>query len=178
VIYASDQGFYLGEHGWFDKRWMFEESYRTPLLISWPGVTKPGSVNKDIVSNVDFAETMLDMAGVKVPADMQGMSMVPILKGKTPSTWRKEHYYHYYEYPAVHSVKRHYGISTERYKLIHFYNDIDEWELFDLQKDPQEMKSVYNDPAYSKVKADLHKRLKNLIEKYKDNEALATLPVN
>jgi arylsulfatase A-like enzyme len=178
VIYASDQGFYLGEHGWFDKRWMFEESYRTPLLISWPGVTKPGSINKDMVSNVDFAETMLDMAGVKVPADMQGMSMVPILKGKTPSTWRKEHYYHYYEYPAVHSVKRHYGISTERYKLIHFYYDIDEWELFDLQKDPQEMKNVYNDPAYSKVKADLHKRLKNLIIKYKDTEALSSLPVN
>lgn len=159
VIYASDQGFYLGEHGWFDKRFMFEESYRTPLLISWPGVTKPGSVNKDLVSNVDFAETMLDMAGVKVPSDMQGRSMVPVLKGKTPANWRKEHYYHYYEYPAVHSVKRHYGISTDRYKLIHFYYDIDEWELFDMKTDPMELKNVYNDPAYSKIKADLHKRL-------------------
>ena len=168
VIYASDQGFYLGEHGWFDKRFMFEESYRTPLLIKWPGVTKPGSVNKDLVSNVDFAETMLDMAGVKVPADMQGMSMVPVLKGKTPGNWRKEHYYHYYEYPAVHSVKRHYGISTERYKLIHFYNDIDEWELFDMKTDPMEMKNVYNDPAYVKVKVDLHKRLEALRVKMKE----------
>jgi len=173
VIYASDQGFYLGEHGWFDKRWMFEESYRTPLLIQWPGVTKPGSVNSDIVSNLDFAETILDMAGVKVPADMQGMSMVPVLKGKTPSEWRKEHYYHYYEYPAVHSVKRHYGISTERYKLIHYYYDIDEWELFDLKPDPQEMKNVYNDPAYKSVKEDLHKRLKIIMAKYGDSEELA-----
>jgi arylsulfatase A-like enzyme len=173
VIYASDQGFYLGEHGWFDKRFMFEESYRTPLLISWPGVTKPGSVNKDLVSNLDFAETILDMAGVKAPADMQGMSMVPILRGKTPGNWRKEHYYHYYEYPAVHSVKRHYGISTERFKLIHFYHDIDEWELFDIKADPMELKNVYDDPSYTKVKADLHKRLEKLMVKYKDSEELA-----
>lgn len=173
VIYASDQGFYLGEHGWFDKRWMFEESYRTPLLIHWPGITKPGSINKDIVSNLDFAETILDIAGVKIPSDMQGLSMVPVLKGKTPANWRKEHYYHYYEYPAVHSVKRHYGISTERYKLIHYYYDIDEWELFDLKTDPQEMKNVYNDPAYTSVKTDLHKRLKKLMAKYKDSEELA-----
>lgn len=173
VIYASDQGFYLGEHGWFDKRWMFEESYRTPLIIQWPGATKPGSVNADLVSNLDFAETILDMAGVEIPSDMQGMSMVPILKGKTPSVWRKEHYYHYYEYPAVHSVKRHYGISTERYKLIHYYYDIDEWELFDLKSDPQEMKNVYNDPAYNSVKDDLHKRLKVIMAKYGDSEELA-----
>jgi len=179
VIYTSDQGFYLGEHGWFDKRWMFEESYRTPLLIQWPGVIKPGSVNKDIVSNLDFAETILDMAGVKIPSDMQGLSMVPVLKGNTPANWRKEHYYHYYEYPAVHSVKRHYGISTERYKLIHFYYDIDEWELFDLKTDPQEMKNVYNDPAYTKVKIDLHNRLKKLMSQYKDSEerAKSLLPV-
>jgi arylsulfatase A-like enzyme len=170
VIYASDQGFYLGEHGWFDKRWMFEESYRTPLLIQWPGITKPGSVNNDMVSNLDLAETFLDIAGVKVPSDMQGRSMVNILKGKTPSNWRKEHYYHYYEYPAVHSVKRHYGISTERYKLIHFYYDIDEWELFDLQADPLEMKNVYNDPGYASVKASLHKRLTKLRIKFKDTD--------
>ncbi len=112
VIYASDQGFYLGEHGWFDKRWMFEESYRTPLLMQWPGVIKPGSINADMVSNIDLPETFLEMAGVDVPADMQGRSMVPILKGKTPSNWRKEHYYHYYEYPGPHMVKRHYGMST------------------------------------------------------------------
>jgi arylsulfatase A-like enzyme len=123
VIYASDQGFYLGEHGWFDKRWMFEQLYRTPLLIQWPGVTLPGSVNNDMVSNLDLAETFLDMAGVKVPSDMQGRSMVPVLRGNTPADWRKEHYYHYYEYPGYHMVKRHYGISTERYKLIHYYYD-------------------------------------------------------
>jgi arylsulfatase A-like enzyme len=176
VIYASDQGFYLGEHGWFDKRWMFEESYRTPLLIEWPGNIKPGSVNNDMVSNVDFAETFLEMAGVKVPEDMQGKSLVPILKGNTPADWRKEHYYHYYEYPAVHSVKRHYGISTERYKLIHFYYDIDEWELFDLQSDPKEMKNVYNDPEYASVRINLHTKLRKLMEEYKDTEMLKTLP--
>ncbi len=172
VFYASDQGFYLGEHGWFDKRFMFEESYRTPLLIQWPGVTKPGSINKDIVSNIDIPETILEMAGASVPSDMQGMSMVPVLKGKTPKSWRKEHYYHYYEYPAVHSVKRHYGISTDRYKLIHFYHDIDEWELFDLQADPLEMKNVYDDPAYAKVKADLHKRLEAARVKFQDTELI------
>ena len=173
VIYASDQGFYLGEHGWFDKRWMFEESYRTPLLVEWPGVTSPGSINNDMVSNLDLAETFLDMAGQKIPDDMQGRSMVPVLKGNTPSDWRKEHYYHYYEYPGSHMVKRHYGISTERYKLIHYYYDIDEWELFDLKTDPEEMKNVYNDPSYSAVKADLHKRLSKLMVKFKDSDALA-----
>jgi arylsulfatase A-like enzyme len=173
VIYASDQGFYMGEHGWFDKRWMFEQSYRTPLLIGWPGITRPGSVNNDMVSNLDLAETFLDMAGVKVPSDMQGKSMVPILKGKTPAGWRKEHYYHYYEYPGSHMVKRHYGMSTERYKLIHYYYDIDEWELYDIQKDPLELKNVYNDPSYSDVRTTLHKRLNLLMNKYKDSESLA-----
>ncbi len=179
VIYASDQGFYLGEHGWFDKRFMFEESYRTPLLVQWPGVTKPGSVNTDIVSNLDFAETILDAAGVEVPSDMQGASMVPLLKGEAPSDWRKEHYYHYYEYPAVHSVKRHYGISTDQYKLMHFYYDIDEWELYDFKNDPMEMKNLYNDPAHATVKDDLHRRLKELMAKYGDSEELAKsyLPV-
>jgi arylsulfatase A-like enzyme len=126
-----------------------------------------------MVSNIDLAETFLDMAGVEVPADMQGRSMVPVLKGKTPADWRKEHYYHYYEYPGSHMVKRHYGISTERYKLIHFYYDIDEWELFDLQADPMELKNVYNDPSYSSVRKDLHKRLADLMKKYKDSDALA-----
>jgi arylsulfatase A-like enzyme len=172
VIYTSDQGFYLGEHGWFDKRWMFEQSYRTPLIIEWPGVTKPGSVNNDMVSNLDYAETILEMAGVKVPEDMQGRSMVSILKGHTPSDWRKEHYYHYYEYPAVHMVKRHYGISTERYKLIHYYYDIDEWELFDLKNDPMEMKNVYDDPSYVTVRKNLHERLEKIRETFNDNDEL------
>jgi arylsulfatase A-like enzyme len=173
VIYASDQGFYLGEHGWFDKRWMFEQSYRTPLIIEWPGVTRPGSVSSDMVSNIDLAETFLDMAGVEVPEDMQGRSIVSILKGNTPADWRKEHYYHYYEYPGSHMVKRHYGISTERYKLIHYYYDIDEWELYDIQTDPLELKNVYNDPSYASVKSYLHKRLENLMVKYNDSEELA-----
>jgi arylsulfatase A-like enzyme len=172
VIYASDQGFYLGEHGWFDKRFMFEESYRTPLVIQWPGKTKPGSVNGDLVSNLDFAETILDMAGVDIPEDMQGASMVSLLKGKTPSKWRKEHYYHYYEYPAVHSVKRHYGISDDRYKLVHYYFDVDEWELYDRQADPLEMKNFYDDPQYSSVKESLHKRLEKLRVKYGDSDEL------
>jgi arylsulfatase A-like enzyme len=173
VIYASDQGFYLGEHGWFDKRWMFEQSYRTPLLIEWPGVIKPGSVNNDMVSNIDLPETFLEMAGVKIPSDMQGRSMVPVLKGKTPANWRKEHYYHYYEYPGPHMVKRHYGISTDRYKLMHYYYDIDEWEMYDLKTDPQELKNIYDDPAYTAVRKDLQKRLSKLMKRYKDSEELA-----
>ena len=173
VVYVSDQGFYLGEHGWFDKRFMYEESYRTPLLIQWPDVTQPGSINTDIVSNLDFAETILDIAGVQVPDDMQGASMVPLLKGNTPADWRQEHYYHYYEYPSVHSVKRHYGISTGQFKLIHFYYDVDEWELYDFRNDPMEMNNRYNDPAFESVKEDLHKRLKEIMAKYGDSEELA-----
>jgi len=173
VIYTSDQGFYLGEHGWFDKRWMFEQSYKTPLVIKWPGVVEPGSVNDDMVSNIDFAETFLDIAGIEIPSDMQGSSMVRILKGKTPLNWRTEHYYHYYEYPGSHMVKRHYGMSNDRYKLMHYYYDIDEWEMYDLKADPQEMRNVYDDPEYASVRANLHKRLQKLMEKYQDNEELA-----
>ncbi len=173
VIYASDQGFYLGEHGWFDKRFMFEESYRTPLLVRWPGIVKPGSVNNDMVSNIDLAETFLEIAGVEVPSDMQGRSMVPVLKGKTPSNWRKEHYYHYYEYPGPHMVKRHYGMSTERYKLIHYYYDIDEWELYDRKADPLELKNVYEEPSYKSVRKKLHKRLEKLMDQFGDSEELA-----
>ena len=126
-----------------------------------------------MVSNIDLAETFLEIAGVKVPSDMQGKSMVPILKGKTPPNWRKEHYYHYYEYPGSHMVKRHYGISTEQYKLIHYYYDIDEWEMYDIKADPKEMRNVYNDPAYESVRKDLHKRLQKLMIKYKDSDELA-----
>lgn len=179
VVYTSDQGFYLGEHGWFDKRFMFEQSYRTPLLMMWPGKIKPGSVNKDMVSNLDFAETFLDAAGVNIPYDMQGMSMLPVLKGHTPADWRKEHYYSYYEYPGWHNVKRHYGISTERYKLIHYYYDIDEWEMFDLAADIKELKNVFNDPAYAGIRKELRRRLSELMVKYKESEELRNsfLPV-
>ena len=173
VVYTSDQGFYMGEHGWFDKRWMFEESLRTPLVIKWPGVIKAGIVNKDIVSNLDFAETFIDIAGSKIPEEMQGRSFLSILKGNTPADWRKEHYYHYYEHPGEHWVPRHYGITTDRYKLIHFYYDVDEWELFDLEKDPDELMNVYNNPSYSDIRDSLHKQLDKLRLKYLDNDSLS-----
>lgn len=173
VVYTSDQGFYLGEHGWFDKRFMYDESYRTPLMISWPGVTVPGAVNSDLVSNLDFAETFLDAAGVAVPDDMQGKSLKPVLAGKTPADWRKAHYYHYYEYPGAHSVKRHYGISNSRYKLMHFYYDTDEWEMYDLYRDPHEMKNIYNNQAYADVQQQLHRQLDSIRTVYHDSEASA-----
>ena len=167
VVYASDQGFFLGEHGWFDKRWIFEESLRTPLLVRWPGVTKAGTTNSDLVSNVDFAETFLDAAGVEIPADMQGRSLKPILAGATPADWRKSFYYHYYEYPAVHSVRRHYGVVTDRYKLVHFYEDDEYWELFDREKDPHETISFYNNADYSDIQATLHTELAKLRKELK-----------
>ena len=165
VIYNSDQGFYLGEHGWFDKRFMYEESYGTPLLARWPGVTKPGSVNEDLVQNLDFAQTFLSIAGVEHPTDMQGASIVPLLQGKTPKDWRKNLYYHYYEYPGCHSVRRHEGVSGKRYKLMHFYQE-NEWELYDLEKDPAEMKSVYADPEYKDIVAQLKAELERLKKLY------------
>jgi arylsulfatase A-like enzyme len=162
VIYAADQGFYLGEHGWFDKRWIFEESLRTPFLVKWPGVAKPGTVNADMVSNLDFAPTILQAAGLPVPAAIQGKSLVPILKGETPADWRKSFYYQYYEYPGPHSVARHYGVVTDRYKLVHFYDPSDYWELFDLKSDPQELTSVYGKAEYAAVTAELTAELKRL----------------
>lgn len=171
VVYTSDQGFYLGEHGWFDKRFIFDESFKTPLLVKWPGVIKAGSKNSQMVQNLDFAQTFLDAAGIKSPADMQGESLIPIFKGQGKN-FRDAAYYHYYEYPSVHMVKRHYGIVTEKYKLVHFYYDIDEWELYDRVNDKSEMKNVYNDPKYATVKAELHKKLAALRVKYKDSEAL------
>jgi arylsulfatase A-like enzyme len=163
VVYTSDQGFYLGEHGWFDKRWIFEESLRTPLLVRWPGVTKPGSVDAHLVSNLDFAETFLDAAGVVVPREMQGRSLVPLLKGETPANWRQSFYYHYYEYPGPHSVRRHYGVVTDRFKLVHFYgDDIDEWELFDRKEDPREQRSVFDRPEYAETRGWLEQELARL----------------
>jgi arylsulfatase A-like enzyme len=169
VVYTSDQGFYLGDHGWFDKRFMYEESLRMPLLVRYPKEIRSGSLNHDIVLNLDFAETFLDYAGAAVPDDMQGRSLRRVLAGKTPDDWRRSMYYHYYEYPAVHSVKRHYGVRTRRYKLIHFYHDIDEWELYDLQKDPDELQSVYSDPAYADTVRELKAELKRLRAKYMDD---------
>jgi arylsulfatase A-like enzyme len=159
VIYSSDQGFYLGDHGWYDKRWMYEESLRMPLIVRWPGVTKPRSVNNHIVQNIDFASMFLDMAGLPIPADIQGQSLVPLLQGRVPEEWREYAYYHYYAYPDWHMVKPHYGIRSDRYKLIHYYT-IDEWELFDLETDPDEMSSVYDDPDYSDLLGFLKTELK------------------
>lgn len=165
VVYSSDQGFYLGEHGWFDKRWIFEESLRTPLLVRWPGVTKPGSVNDDLVSNLDFAETFLEAAGVPAPAEMQGRGLAKVLAGQTPDDWRKSLYYQYYEYPGPHSVRRHYGVVTDRYKLIYFYEpDVDYWELFDRQADPRELKSVFGEAEY----ADAQKQLEGELTRLRD----------
>ena len=165
VIYSSDQGFYLGDHGWYDKRWMYEESLRMPLIVRWPGVVEAGSENDDLVQNLDFAETFLDAAGVAIPADMQGHSLMPLLQGRTPEDWRESVYYHYYEYPEVHMVQRHYGVRTDRYKLIHYYL-IDEWELFDLEGDPNEMQSVYDDPEYADVRRELEAELERLRSQY------------
>ena len=151
VIYSSDQGFYLGDHGWYDKRWMYEESLRMPLIVRWPGVVDPGSRNSHIVQNIDFASMFLDMAKLTVPDDMQGVSLVPILRGEDPEGWREYAYYHYLAYPDWHMVKPHYGIRSDRYKLINYYT-IDEWELFDLENDPDEMMSVYNQPEYTGIR--------------------------
>ncbi|MFW5759950.1 MAG: sulfatase [Cyclobacteriaceae bacterium] len=171
VVYTSDQGFYLGEHGWFDKRFIYDESFKTPLLVRWPGVIQPGTVNTQMVQNLDFAQTLLDAAGLEQPADMQGVSLVPLFKGETEN-FREAAYYHYYEYPAVHMVKRHYGIVTEDYKLVHFYYDVDEWELYDRKKDPRELNNVYNDPNYEEIKTRLHQQLEDLRVQYNDSDSL------
>jgi arylsulfatase A-like enzyme len=172
VVYTSDQGFYLGEHGWFDKRFMYQQSFKTPLLVRWPNKIEPGISNDELVQKLDFAQTFLDAAGIRVPSDMQGESLMPLLTGNDRQWNRESVYYHYYEYPAEHAVKRHYGISTKTHKLIHFYHDVDEWDLYDLVKDPNEMKNVYNDAEYSKIQAHLKKDLIQLRKKYKDSEDL------
>jgi arylsulfatase A-like enzyme len=178
VVYTSDQGFYLGEHGWFDKRWMYRESLRTPLLVRWPGTIEAGSVNNDLVSNLDFGETFIDVASAEIPDEMQGKSLLPILKGKKPADWRTSHYYHYYEHPSEHNVMRHYGITTDQYKLIHFYYDIDKWELYDLEKDPMETQNVYGDPAYQEIGQKLHHELDELRLKYRDSDSLNQAFIN
>ena len=172
VIYTSDQGFYLGEHGWFDKRFIYDESFKTPMVARWPNVIKAGSQEDEMVQNLDFAQTLLDVAGIKQPEDMQGESLLPLLKGEKENWSRDAVYYHYYEYPAVHMVKRHYGIVTKEYKLAHFYYDVDEWELYDRLKDPNEMNNVYDDAAYQDVVTQLKVQLQELRVKYKDSAAL------
>jgi arylsulfatase A-like enzyme len=173
VVYTSDQGFYLGDHGWFDKRFMYEESLRMPLLVRYPPMIRKGAVNNDIVLNLDFGPTFLDLAEAPAPDDMQGESFKALLKGKIPTNWRTSMYYHYYEYPAEHAVKRHYGIRTQRYKLIHFYYDIDAWELYDLEKDRHELNNIYDDPKYAGIVKELKVELGKLREKYGDSDELA-----
>lgn len=169
VIYMSDQGFYMGEHGWFDKRFMYEPSFRTPMMAKFPGVIQPGSeVNGDVM-NIDIAPTLLELARTKIPAEMQGTSFYPLLTGKK-KTVRDAMYYHYYE-KGEHSVSPHFGLKTGRYKLIRFYDMVDSWELFDLENDPDELHNIYNEPASAGLVKKLKKDLIGLIKKYKDNEA-------
>jgi arylsulfatase A-like enzyme len=171
IVYTSDQGFYLGEHGWFDKRFVYDESLKTPLMVSWPGHIQAGQRSDALVQNLDFAQTFLDAAGVPAPADMQGQSLIPLMTGKS---WKRDAvYYHYYEYPAEHMVNRHYAIVTKKYKLIHYYFKAGEWELIDREKDPLELKNVYNEPAYASIRKTLHKELEALRVKYKDNTTIS-----
>jgi arylsulfatase A-like enzyme len=184
VIYTSDQGFFLGDHGYFDKRFMYEESLRMPFLARYPGVIKPGTKNADMVLNLDFPETFLDFAGEKAPADMQGRSFRPILEGHTPRDWRQSMYYRYWMHLADHGVPAHYGVRTKQYKLIYYYGkalgssgaiDRDtapEWEFFDIQKDPHEMNNLYGDPKHEKAIGELKKELTRLRELYKDNDGV------
>ncbi|MBN2416519.1 sulfatase-like hydrolase/transferase [bacterium] len=175
VVYTADQGFYLGEHGWFDKRFMYEESLRMPLIIRYPGEAAPAVNENDMVLNLDFAPTFLDYAGVRIPGDMQGRSMRRVLQGNTPRDWRRSHYYHYLEYPAVHMVKRHYGVRTHRYTLIHFYYDIDAWELYDLEKDPRQLHNIY-DTASPELVQSLKAELETLRKRYGDTDEFRFLP--
>lgn len=168
VVYTSDQGFYMGEHGWFDKRFMYEESMRTPLVMMLPkGLNAKGDITQ-MVQNIDYAPTFIDLAGVPVPADMQGISLLPLLKGENPDNWRDCLYYHFHEYPAEHAVKRHYGIRDSRYKLIHFYNDIDSWELFDLLTDPAEMHNLFGQPGMEQITATMMEKLRKARVLYND----------
>ena len=181
IVYTSDQGFYMGEHGWFDKRFMYEESFRTPLLIMYPKMIKAGSVCNELVQNIDFAPTYLALAGVESPIKMDGRSLVPLFSGNKPDEWRKTLYYHYYDYPAIHMVRKHDGVSDGRYKLIHFYGegqgkdrgtDIEYFELYDLEKDPYEMKNVFDEPVYQEQVIRLKEELKKYQQQLKVKDGL------
>jgi arylsulfatase A-like enzyme len=172
IIYSSDQGFYLGEHGWYDKRWMYEESLRMPFVARWPGRIQAGTRVEHMIQNIDYAPTFLDVAGLPIPEEVQGESLLPLMEGNDPGDWRDSIYYHYYEFPAVHMVARHYGVRTERYKLIHYY-ETGEWELFDLQTDPQELQSVFDDPGYEAIQAELKAELIRLRTLYRDESGVS-----
>lgn len=157
VIYTGDQGFFLGENGFFDKRFMYEISSKMPFLVRYPNQIKPKTENNNIITNVDFAPTLLDLVGLKIPKEVQGKSFAAMLKGEKSNDWRKSYYYHYYEYPKWHNVQPHYGVRNERYKLIHFYYDLDAWELYDLKNDPQEIHNLISNTAYSNIIAEMKK---------------------
>src|SRR5690606_14958402 len=173
VIYLSDQGFYMGEHGWFDKRWMYEESFRTPMVMRYPGVIKPGTVNNDFVLNLDIAPTMLDVANTTIPGDIQGESFLPLLTDKD-AKGREAIFYHYYE-NGEHAVSPHFGVRTDRYKLIRFYKRAECWELYDLKKDPHELNNLFGKKAYLKIATDMREKLSNLIDQYEDLDAAILL---
>ena len=175
VIYTSDQGFFIGEHGWFDKRFMYEESSRMPFVIRYPGKIKPKTINEDIITNIDFAPTLLEIANIKIPSNVQGKSFLRNLTSKNSKKWRQSMYYHYYEYPYYHHVQPHYGIRTERYKLIHFYYDIDQWELYDLQSDPNELNNLIDNDKYADIIPNLKSELYNLKKNYGNNLSLEEL---
>jgi arylsulfatase A-like enzyme len=164
------------DHGWYDKRWMYDESLKMPFIVKWPGVTKPGSRDKHLIQNLDYGETFLEMAGSPIPDDMQGASLVPLLKGESPKDWRKSIYYHYYEYPSVHMIPRHYGIRTQRHKLMHFYQFGEEWELYDLKKDPDELQNLYGKEDQAKITTRLKKQLKGLQKHYQDDSDISEKP--
>lgn len=183
VIYTSDQGFFLGDHGWYDKRFMYDESLRMPFIVRYPHEVRPGSQTDAISLNVDFAPTFLDFAGIDIPSDMQGESLAPVLRGRTPDDWRTSMYYRYWEHMSKpHEVCAHYGVRTDKYKLIYYYNEalgmkraVDvpmepEWELFDLGNDPMEMNNCYHDPAYERVVKEMKDELYRLKKELKDDD--------
>ncbi len=172
VIYSSDQGFFLGDRGWYDKRWMYETSFEMPLIIRWPGVTEPGSRENRLIQNLDYAPTFLEMAGVEIPDDYQGRSLVPLLRGEDDLEWRDALYYHYYEYPGYHMVPPHRGVRTDRFKLMHIH-PFGEWEFYDLEADPMELTNQYGNPWYEEQIAALKTRLDELAEQYRDDTDLS-----
>ena len=177
VIYTSDQGFYLGDHGWYDKRFMYEQSLRMPFIIKYPGELPAGTTNSDLITNVDFAPTLIDFAGINTSESLQGKSFRKNLTNSTDGNWRPYTYYHYYEYPFWHHVQPHYGVRDSRYKLIHFYYDMDQWELYDLEEDPDELQNLYDDPAYQDVVARMKSALIGLQKQYGDDISLDSMRV-
>ena len=167
VIYSSDQGFYLGDHGWYDKRWMYEESLMMPLIVRWPGVVEPGSTVDALVQNIDYAPTFLDIAGAATPANVHGDSLVPLLRGETPEDWRDAIYYRYYEFPGAHQVAKHFGVRTATAKLMHF-PELDAWEQYDLVADPDALRNIFGTPEAAPVAAELAIRLGELRAQYGD----------